>query len=137
MNDRLVIIVLSSIVVISFASNFLNSVSDTEDDSFVEASNQVNVDEEEMLDLRNPDEIAHDLFVEGKRVEYERRLDRAISDAEFQVLYEQDYQQQKQVQQQKRRAELAYANANPTGVALASRRSFCGDDAICMRTGIK
>lgn len=137
MNDRLIIVVLSSIVAITFGANFLNSASNTEDNSIVEASNKANLNEEEMPDLRDPEEIARDLFLEGKRVEYERRLDRPISDAEFQVLYEQDYKQEQQAQQRKRSAEYAYRQANPTGVELASRRSFCGDDAICMRTGIK
>ena len=109
----------------------------TTENSMFGAGDRVYINEDAMPDLRDPEEIARDLFLEGKRVEYERRLDRPISDVEFQVLYEQDYEQEQQAQQRKRSAEYAYRQANPTGVELASRRSFCGNDDICMRTGIK
>lgn len=57
-----------------------------------------------MSDGRTPEQITQDLFFEGKRVEYERRLDRSISDMEFKVMYEQEYkeEQQRYEQQQQR-----------------------------------
>lgn len=82
-------------------------------------------------DGRTPEQIAQDLFFEGKRVEYERRLDRSISDMEFQVMYEQEYREQQQRMARQR------ASAPLTGPALASRKLFCGDDALCMQTGIQ
>lgn len=50
-------------------------------------------------DGRTPEEIARDLFFEGKKVEYERHLNRSISDMEFQVMYEQEQEQEKKQQQ--------------------------------------
>lgn len=82
-------------------------------------------------DGRTPEQIAQDLFFEGKRVEYERRLDRSISDMEFEVMYEQEYREQQQ------RIARARASGPLTGPALASRKLFCGDDALCMQTGIQ
>lgn len=82
-------------------------------------------------DGRTPEQIAKDLFFEGKRVEYERRLDRSISDMEFEVMYEQEYREQQQ------RMATARASGPLTGPALASRKLFCGDDALCMQTGIQ
>lgn len=80
-------------------------------------------------DGRTPEQIAKDLFFEGKRLEYERYLDRPISDMEFQVMYEKEYKEEQQ-----RRAR---ASGPLTGPALASRKLFCGDDALCMQTGIQ
>lgn len=82
-------------------------------------------------DERTPEQIAKDLFFEGKRLEYERYLDRPISDMEFQVMYEKEYKEQQQ------RMATARARAPLTGPALASRKLFCGDDALCMQTGIQ
>lgn len=90
-----------------------------------------------MSDGRTPEEIAQDLFFEGKRVEYERRLDRSISDMEFQVMYEQEYKEVEQRKANARGAASAYMQANPTGLQLAWRQSFCGDDAMCMQTGVQ
>lgn len=83
------------------------------------------------VDERTPEQIAKDLFFEGKRLEYERYLARPISDMEFQVMYEQEYKKEQQ------RIARARASAPLTGPALASRKLFCGDDALCMQTGIQ
>lgn len=90
-----------------------------------------------MSDGRTEEQIARDLFFEGKKVEYERRLDRSISDMEFQVMYEQEYKEEEQRKANARAAASAHMQANPTGLQLAWRRSFCGDDALCMQTGVQ